>query len=121
MQIKSDFPLESRRAQRNVDAEHSAPYSEDASFFSSQLERPSAARPANPQQVPSNLLVDASNALLKSNEAMSNGLRAFSKGNNEKQSLLYGSHLSNSVLLTQMLVKSVSKSAQLIEKISNLQ
>lgn len=121
MQIKSDLPLEQRLSLRPSAYEHSAPQNDDASFFSSQLERPTQALRDPSQQSSPNLLVDASNALLKSNELMSKGLRAFSKGNNEKQTLLYGSHLSNSVLMTQILVKSVSKSAQLVEKISNLQ
>jgi hypothetical protein len=121
MQIKTDSALEQKLSARPNATEGLPVYGDDASFFSSQLERPTRVQPSSPSHAPSNLLVDASNALLKSNELMTKGLRAFSKGNNEKQTLLYGSHLSNSVLMTQILVKSVSKSAQLVEKMSNLQ
>ncbi|MBN2974768.1 type III secretion system rspB [Pseudomonas sp. MAFF 301380] len=52
---------------------------------------------------------------------MKKSLKAFNSELSEKHRLSYSSHLSNTMLMTQMLVKSVGKGAQLIEKISNLQ
>ncbi|MBJ2244735.1 type III secretion system rspB [Pseudomonas haemolytica] len=52
---------------------------------------------------------------------MTKGLKDFNSEFKEKNRLNYASNLSDSVLLTQTLVKCVGKSAQLVEKISNLQ
>ncbi|MCF5543620.1 type III secretion system rspB [Pseudomonas salomonii] len=52
---------------------------------------------------------------------MSKGLQALSKGNNEKMMLEYPRMLSNTVLTTQVLVKGLGSTVQLVEKISNLQ
>ena len=94
---------------------------EDVNFFSSQLEgsaRPVTASSASPS---SNLLIDASNQLIKSTTGLSKGLRAYSTGNKEKDSANYAGNLSDTMLLTQVLTKSVGKTAQVLEKISNLQ
>lgn len=99
----------------------SAYQTEDASFFSSQIER-SASPVSSPSAANSpNLLVEASNQLSKSANGMSKGLRALSTGGRERDRAEYSTHLSNNLLLTQVLVKSVGKTAQLVEKISNLQ
>ncbi|MGB3122868.1 MAG: hypothetical protein WBB95_03590 [Pseudomonas sp.] len=91
------------------------------SFFSAQMD--TSARPisaAAPSPV-SNVLVDASNQLIKSTTGVSKGLRAYSTGNREKDSANYAANLSDTVLLTTVLTKSVGKTAQFLEKISNLQ
>lgn len=94
---------------------------EDVSFFSSQMEgstRPVAASSTSPG---SNLLVDASNYMDKSKSGMSKGLTAMSKGDRQKDKDNYSSNLSDNMLLTTVLTKSVGKTAQFLEKISNLQ
>ncbi|KAA6196098.1 type III secretion system rspB [Pseudomonas lactis] len=52
---------------------------------------------------------------------MSRGLKDFNNEFKENNRLNYASHLSDSVLLTQTLVKCVGKGAQCLEKVSNLQ
>ncbi|KTC63378.1 hypothetical protein AO262_01510 [Pseudomonas fluorescens ABAC62] len=66
-------------------------------------------------------MTDALNHLGKSTRGMKQSLKAFNADSNEKARVSYASHLSDTMLMTQMLVKSVGKGAQLIEKISNLQ
>lgn len=117
MQIKTDSALDQKLSLRPNASEGLAVYGDDASFFSSQLERPTQVQPSNTQHATSNPLVAASNALLESNGLMSKGLRALSKGNNKKQSLQYGSHFSNSSLLSLLTVKSVGKVCQSVEKV----
>lgn len=94
---------------------------DDVNFFSSQMEgsvRPVSASSAAPA---SNLLLDASSQLIKSTTGMTKDLQAFSKGSSEKNRSNYSSNLSDTMLLTQVLTKSVGKTAQFLEKISNLQ
>lgn len=92
--------------------------SEDVNFFSSQLEPSMQRVTAAPS---SNALTDALRLLDKSKSGMTKGLKDFNSEFKEKNRLNYASNLSDSVLLTQTLVKCVGKSAQLVEKISNLQ
>ncbi|WP_439863264.1 hypothetical protein [Pseudomonas antarctica] len=117
------------RIERNLTSGNDAPHTpfktqesnlqrDDASFFSAQME--SSARPVTASS-PSNLLTDVSNQLIKSTTGMSKGLRAYSTGNKEKDSANYAANLSDSMLLTTVLTKSVGKTAQFLEKISNLQ
>ncbi len=94
---------------------------EDVSFFSSQLEGSARRVTASSASPSSNLLVDASNQLIKSTTGLTKGLRAYSTGNKEKDSANYAGNLSDTMLLTQVLTKSVGKTAQFLEKISNLQ
>lgn len=94
---------------------------EDVSFFSSQIERSASPVSGTAAGNSSNLLVEASHQLSKSANGMSKGLRALSTGGRERDRAEYSTHLSNNLLLTQVLVKNVGKTAQLVEKISNLQ
>ena len=91
---------------------------EDINFFSSQLSPSVPPITAAPQ---SNALTDALQHLDKSTAGMSKGLKAFNSEFKEKVRLNYAANLSDSVLLTQTLVKCVGKGAQLIDKVSNLQ
>ncbi|AZE64952.1 hypothetical protein SAMN05216475_0159 [Pseudomonas synxantha] len=93
-------------------------HSEDVSFFSSQLEPSMQRVTAAPS---SNALTDALQHLDKAKSGMSKGLKDFNNEFKEKNRLNYASHLSDSVLLTQTLVKCVGKGAQCLEKVSNLQ
>ena len=93
-------------------------HSEDVSFFSSQLEPSMQRGTAAPS---SNALTDALQHLDKAKSGMSKGLKDFNNEFKEKNRLNYASHLSDSVLLTQTLVKCVGKGAQCLEKVSNLQ
>ncbi|HJH19808.1 MAG TPA: EscI/YscI/HrpB family type III secretion system inner rod protein [Pseudomonas lactis] len=93
-------------------------HGEDVSFFSSLLE-PSMQRATATSS--SNALTDALQHLDKARSGMSRGLKDFNNEFKEKNRLNYASHLSDSVLLTQTLVKCVGKGAQCLEKVSNLQ
>ena len=93
-------------------------HSEDVSFFSSQLEPSMQRVTATPS---SNALTDALHLLDKAKSGMSKGLKDFNNEFKEKNRFNYASHLSNSLLLTQTLVKCVGKGAQCLEKVSNLQ
>lgn len=95
--------------------------SEDVNFFIPSLEHSGQAAIAVAPTVTPNALTDMSNQLLKSSNYMGRALKAMGNGTRENFSLGYSTQLSTTVLGTQMLVKGLSKGAQLIEKISNLQ
>ncbi|WP_294733132.1 hypothetical protein [uncultured Pseudomonas sp.] len=95
--------------------------SEDANFFTSQMERaPLAVNAAAPGSTP-NILADASTSLIRATNRMGKGLKAFNTSDSEKEKLNYSTELSNTMLLTQVLTKGVGKTVQLVEKITNLQ
>lgn len=98
------------------------PYSatEDVNYFAAMLLATNPAQSTTGSAGTSNILTDASNRLLKSTRRMSKSLMAFSKDKGEERRN-YPIHLSDSLLQNQILVKSLSKCVQGIEKICNLQ
>ncbi len=122
MQIKTVFSAghdDASSANRSV--EYSPTPSADIHLFTSALAQPTAPTAATHRADKTNLLADASDALTQSTERMSKSLRALSKKNNERAMRDYPSQLSNTLLLTHILVKGVGKTAQGLDKISNLQ
>ncbi|WLI07466.1 hypothetical protein PSH66_03775 [Pseudomonas sp. FP597] len=120
--MKIERPLQQENTDsltRHNDHNPSSSRHEDANFFASLLE-PST-RPITPAPASSGVAAAALNYLDKSSDEMKKSLKAFNSELSEKNRLSYSSHLSNTMLMTQMLVKSVGKGAQLVEKISNLQ
>jgi hypothetical protein len=97
--------------------ERSVPHT-DVEFFTSAL---LAQVSAPMRSETSSLLTNASDLLSQSTDRMTKSLRALSKKNNERVMQDYPSQLSNTLLLTHVLIKGVAKTAQGIEKISNLQ
>ncbi|UVH49722.1 hypothetical protein P0D91_15705 [Pseudomonas sp. CBSPBW29] len=93
----------------------------DVSFFTSALEHSTLLRISIGRPHTSNLLSVASELLTDSTSRMTKSLQAFSKKNDEKAMSHYPGHLSNTLLLTHVVVKGVGKTAQCVEKICNLQ
>lgn len=124
MQTENDVSLESTRVTTTSwiqPASTPSQKTQDAHFFESEMEHSIRAfNTAAPTNI-SNILTDASALLVKSTNRMSRGLKAFNSSNNEKEKLNYSTELSNTMLLTQILTKCAGKTAQRVEKISNLQ
>lgn len=124
MQTKNDVSLENTKATTTSwiqPASRPSQQTEDAHFFESEIEHSTRAVNTAAPTDSSNILTDASALLVKSTNRMSRGLKAFNTTNNEKEKLNYSTELSNTMLLTQVLTKCVGKTAQSVEKISNLQ
>lgn len=121
MQIKEVFGLAHGSSNATYKTPEASAPSSDVSFFSSALESSAQPMGAADRQPNSNILSQASGVLTDSTRRMSKSLLAFSKKDNEKEMSQYPSHLSNTLLLTHVLVKGVGKTSQCIEKISNLQ
>lgn len=119
MEIESSLQLgHSLRPTMNLTQGSTPHQNEDVNFFSSQL------GPSTRHNIPTSttgVLDDALRPLEKSTRSMKNSLKAFNSQFNEKARLNYASHLSDTMITTQVLVKSVGKGAQLIDKIGNLQ
>ncbi|WP_236708826.1 MULTISPECIES: type III secretion apparatus protein RspB [unclassified Pseudomonas] len=121
MQIDVRKPLAGASSSRSADENDSAGYQSDIDFFGAALSASPASASRSQQAGLPNLLEQASVQLDLSKKRMSKGLQALSKGNNEKLMLDYPRMLSNTVLTTQVLVKGLGSTVQLVEKISNLQ
>ncbi|WP_300627570.1 hypothetical protein [Pseudomonas sp.] len=100
---------------------HDAPdLNSDMNFFNSMMLPSSAmstAAPANSQ----NLLSEATDTLNSMTHRMARSLRALGNKDKAVEARKYPLQLSNAVLLQHMLTKCVGKTAQGIDKISNLQ
>lgn len=105
----------------NRSVEQSTSPAADINFFTSTLAQPATLADNRGRSEKPGLLSEASELLTQSTERMTKSLRALSKKTNERDMREYPSHLSNTLLLTHVLVKGVGKTAQGIEKISNLQ
>ena len=100
------------------EASHSAT---DVSFFNSTLIPSPIANTAVDHALPPNMLSEAAGKLNSMTERMTKSLRALSSKNKLDEARKYPGQLSDALLLTHMLSKSVGKTAQCIDKISNLQ
>ncbi|MGL5997341.1 MAG: hypothetical protein ACRC1I_12640 [Pseudomonas proteolytica] len=92
----------------------------DVNYFASIME-PSALPSTTNYTTPQSMLSDASDRLASVTQRMTKSLRALSGENKFDEARKYPEQLSDTLLLTQMLVKSVGKTAQGIDKICNLQ
>ncbi|MFC6336524.1 type III secretion apparatus protein RspB [Pseudomonas sp. CCM 7891] len=95
--------------------------STDVDFFTSTLERSSPPITATVTAGASSLLTGASEQLINSKNRLNKSLKAISKDANMDELKKYPKELSNSLLMSQLLVKSLGKASQCIEKITNLQ
>lgn len=93
----------------------------DVNFFNSTLTPPSLPSTAINHAMPQNMLSEAAGKLNSVTERMTKSLRALSSKNKLDEARKYPGQLSDALLLTHMLSKSVGKTAQCIDKISNLQ
>lgn len=93
----------------------------DISFFSAQLDqsKPTSAAPARSET--SNLLAEMSTLLNNSKERSARRFKAISKNKNLEELRKLPAEFSQTILTSQLLVKSLGKTTQSIEKICNLQ
>ena len=121
MQIDKPFALEQTPRGINNEAPNFPGPSSDANFFAFQLDKPTRLTETPVPVNHSNLLAQASAQLQKSTDQMSKSLRAFSKNSSDDAMRKYPAQLSNTLLMSHVLVKSLGKTAQCVEKIGNLQ
>jgi len=95
--------------------------STDVDFFNSTLERSSPASTATSKPGATNLLAGASEQLINSTNRLNKSLKAMSNDASLEDFKKYPKELSNSLLLSQLLVRSLGKTTQCIDKICNLQ
>ncbi|WP_256353033.1 MULTISPECIES: type III secretion apparatus protein RspB [unclassified Pseudomonas] len=95
--------------------------STDIDFFNSTLEHASPTMTATTKPGATNLLADASEQLIHSTNRLNKSLKAMSKDASLEDFKKYPKELSNSLLLSQLLVRSLGKTTQCIDKICNLQ
>ncbi|WP_244643794.1 type III secretion apparatus protein RspB [Pseudomonas fluorescens] len=93
----------------------------DFSFFSSQLESPASFANGAASRDSTTLLSEATKALDVSKSRITNSLNSLKKGLDVEKLRTFPLELSNQQLTSQLLVKSLAKTTQCIEKISNLQ
>lgn len=93
----------------------------DVTFFRSMLEHSTPPPTATANAGASTLLSDVSKQLKASESRLARALKSSSKGIEMDQFKEYPRELSNAVLTSQLLVKSLGKATQCIDKLSNLQ
>jgi len=93
----------------------------DIEFFTSTLEHSTPPISAAARLGAPSLLASASEQLIRSTDGMSKSLKAISKHGNREELAKFPNQLSNSLFLSQILVKSLGKTTQCIDKICNLQ
>lgn len=93
----------------------------DVSFFSAQLDQSKLKSTVSARPETSNLLAEISTHLNNSKERTAKRFKAVSKNKNLEELRKLPAEFSNTILTSQLLVKSLSKTTQSIEKISNLQ
>ncbi|MGY2375252.1 EscI/YscI/HrpB family type III secretion system inner rod protein [Pseudomonas sp. SDO524_S393] len=109
-------PLESAYTQQDHSSNNT-----DVSFFNSVLEKPNTVSSSSASAASSAMLVDATKALSASNNRISKVLNSASRGVDLEKLRTFPLELSNKQLTSQLLVKSLAKTTQCVEKISNLQ
>jgi hypothetical protein len=93
----------------------------DVDFFNSTLEHSASAMTATANPGSTNLLASASEQLTHSTNRLNKSLKAMSNNASLEDFKKYPKELSNSLLLSQLLVRSLGKTTQSIDKICNLQ
>ncbi|WP_256673711.1 MULTISPECIES: type III secretion apparatus protein RspB [unclassified Pseudomonas] len=93
----------------------------DISFFSSQLGHSTSSRIAAEKLDSSNLLIAASEQFDTTKAKITKQLKTLSKQIDRDAMRKYPNELSNTLFMSQILVKSLGKTTQCIDKICNLQ
>ena len=96
-------------------------HSTDVNFFTSMLDGPTAIRPTAAIPAGLTLLTEPSKHIADMKDRLARALKSSSKGMDADAFREYPRELSNVALTTQLLVKSVGKTSQCIDKICNLQ
>lgn len=102
-------------------AYESSTFSADVSFFNSAMDPSAPTYMATQQTVSPNIVSEASgraNALTKN---ITKSLRAMTDKSRYDEARKYPGQLSNALLLTSLLSKSLGKTAQCVDKLCNLQ
>lgn len=101
-------------------ASQSPTLSSDIDFFTAELN--GAPARSEPTKTPGllGLIADLSEQQATVKKRLTKSLGAFNTTNNEQNMRSYARHLSDNQLATQLTVKTLNKTTQLIEKISNL-
>ncbi len=93
----------------------------DINFFASIMAPSASPTTATNYTTPQSMISEASGKLASVTQRMTKSLRALSGDNKFDEARKYPDQLSNTLLLTHVLVKSVGKTAQCVDKICNLQ
>lgn len=123
MQIEEIERLSSERnglSASNTTSEFS-PSKVDIDFFTSILDHSTPQATATATASEPNLLAKVSNELMNSTDVMSRSLRLIARDANRDELTKLPNRISNSLFLSQILVKSLGKTTQCIDKICNLQ
>ncbi|QDH63205.1 MULTISPECIES: EscI/YscI/HrpB family type III secretion system inner rod protein [Pseudomonas] len=122
MQIEAfDFStLNKRRGGIDVTQKNSIS-STDVSFFASMLEGSKASTPAVAPPAVLAMLAEHSSYIENKKIRLARALKSSSKGMDSEKFREYPRELSNVALTTQLLVKSLGKTSQCIDKICNMQ
>ncbi|NWA65560.1 EscI/YscI/HrpB family type III secretion system inner rod protein [Pseudomonas reactans] len=121
MQIKEyDFSAQHRVLQSNAATQAESTSNTDAGFFSSMLEQ---SKPNGVSSAPHSpmMLTEVAQQLKSKESRLVRALKSTNKGADPDDFRQYPRELSNVVLTSQLLVKSLAKATQSIDKISNLQ
>lgn len=100
--------------------EHSASTA-DVDFFTSTLQRSTPTTAVTADNGSSTLLGEVSRHLRATESRLTRALKSSTKGVDMDEFKEYPRELSNAVLTSQLLVKSLGKATQCIDKLSNLQ
>ncbi|WPN99026.1 EscI/YscI/HrpB family type III secretion system inner rod protein [Pseudomonas sp. MUP55] len=113
--------VESNRRDFNSNEHATAPAasSADVDFFKAALTQQTWPSTASSQR--SNILTIASSELAHTTDQLKKTLKAISKNGNDELLGKFPNQLSNALFQSQILVKSLGKATQCIDKISNLQ
>ena len=119
VQDNSSIALSSHK--RTVQSSDRSPLSTDVDFFTSQLERPLSTNPMEVQFETTSLLTNAAMALDTTKNKIARDLSRLSKHIDREALRKYPNDLSNALLMSNLLVKTLGKTTQCIDKICNLQ
>ncbi|WLG40257.1 type III secretion apparatus protein RspB [Pseudomonas rhodesiae] len=98
-----------------------SPSSSDLDFFASQLERPTSKSRVTVQLETMGVLTNAATAVDITKKNITRDLSRLSKNIDREALRKYPNDLSNAMLMSHFIVKSLGKTTQCIDKICNLQ
>lgn len=93
----------------------------DIDFFTSTLEHSKSPIHVTATASGPSVLIEASNQLIKATDRISRSLRSISRNADKDELAKFPNQLSSSLFLSQIMVKSLGKTTQCIDKICNLQ
>lgn len=122
MQIEElGFSAQNNSLERAADTRGHSAFTSDVGFFASLLERPAPPVTRAENDRKPTLLAEVGNHVKTMEARLAKSLSSAKKGAAQDEFTQYPRELSNVVLTSQLLVKSLGKATQCIDKISNLQ